>query len=129
VQPPGSNGSDAFDFSDLTSALAATAQKQQEHQQREAKKKKQQQQQQQQVTDTAAGDVGPGAGDVTPSTRGAAGPELPEFYLMAEPEPGELADACPVHAAFDTTTVPASCSLHSYLHQPGHHQPDRSMCC
>lgn len=93
AQSAGSNGSNAFDFSDLTSSLAATAQKQQQHQQREAKKKKQQQQQKQQVTDTAAaGDLGLGAGDVTQSTRGAAGPELPEFYLMAEPEPGEVVD-------------------------------------
>lgn len=84
--PPGSSGRDALDFSDLTSVLTATVQQQQQHQQREAQKRKEQKKQPTAAEQDAASR--PAEAAVGSSSKGAAGPHLPEFYLYAELEPG-----------------------------------------
>ena len=87
-----SSSGGAFDFSDLTSSLAATVQQQQRHQEQEVHRKREQKKQQADAAAAAAAaaeeyDPEPDVQDVG-SSRSAAGPQLPEFYLLAELEPG-----------------------------------------
>lgn len=76
---------DAFDFSDLTSSLAAAAQQHQQHQQKLLKASKDKNKQ---PADTNL-HSSRGNNSTLSSSRGSAGPLVPEFYLYSEEEPGE----------------------------------------
>jgi ABC-type nickel/cobalt efflux system permease component RcnA len=84
-----SSSTNAFDFSDLAESLSAVVQQQQDHHHHHQQQQQQQQKQQQQREQQAEAAIA-GAGATAASSKGTAGPALPEFYLYAEVEPGEV---------------------------------------